>query len=576
MNRKMEINFAGIETKMMRRWLLKTTAAALLVCAASGLAWSQQRRMAAPSVINENALRAHIKFLSDDMLEGRGPGTRGGELAAKYVAAQFEALGLKGAGAKGSYFQPVSLVGVKANPDMTLTIAKGDAGAQETFNFPNDYVAFTGAQTADLDVSGELVFVGYGIDAPEQRWNDYKGNADNYRGKILVMLVNDPPATAAEPNLFGGRALTYYGRWTYKFEEAARRGAAGVILLHTDESAGYPWSVVRTSNGSWRFDIARSENDRTPFLKMRSWMTDASARRMLSMSGQNLDELRRKAASRDFQPVNLHLKSLISFHNQVKRVEAPNVAAILPGRDPRLRGEYVVYSAHWDHLGIGEPNSKGDNIYNGAVDNASGVASVIEIARVMSELPPNERPRRSVLFLIPTAEEQGLLGAEWYAKHPLVPLSKTAANVNLDSMNILGTTRDFVPLGAERSSLQSVVEAVARERSLVVVSDPRPEQGSFYRSDHFPFAKAGVPSISLKEGKDFVGRPKGWGEEKFQAYNTANYHQPSDEYRDDWDFRGMTQEAEIALAIGRRIADLNEMPRFNAQDEFATAQKSRK
>ncbi|HEY0407153.1 MAG TPA: M28 family peptidase [Pyrinomonadaceae bacterium] len=561
---------------MMRRWLLKITAAALLVCAASGLAWSQQRRMAAPSVINENALRAHIKFLSDDMLEGRGPGTRGGELAAKYIAAQFEALGLKGAGAKGSYFQPVSLVGVKANPDMTLTIAKGDAGAQETFNFPNDYVAFTGAQTADLDVSGELVFVGYGIDAPEQRWNDYKGNADNYRGKILVMLVNDPPATAAEPNLFGGRALTYYGRWTYKFEEAARRGAAGVILLHTDESAGYPWSVVRTSNGSWRFDIARSENDRTPFLKMRSWMTDASARRMLSMSGQNLDELRRKAASRDFQPVNLHLKSLISFHNQVKRVEAPNVAAILPGRDPRLRGEYVVYSAHWDHLGIGEPNSKGDNIYNGAVDNASGVASVIEIARVMSELPPNERPRRSVLFLIPTAEEQGLLGAEWYAKHPLVPLSKTAANVNLDSMNILGTTRDFVPLGAERSSLQSVVEAVARERSLVVVSDPRPEQGSFYRSDHFPFAKAGVPSISLKEGKDFVGRPKGWGEEKFQAYNTANYHQPSDEYRDDWDFRGMTQEAEIALAIGRRIADLNEMPRFNAQDEFATAQKSRK
>jgi Zn-dependent M28 family amino/carboxypeptidase len=527
-------------------------------------------------VINENALRAHIKFLSDDLLEGRGPGTRGGEMAAKYVAAQFEALGLKGAGAKGSFFQPVSLVGVKANPDMTLSIIKGDSADQETFNFPTDYVAFTGAQTADLDVSGELVFVGYGIDAPEQRWNDYKGSADNYRGKILLMLVNDPPATASEPGLFGGRALTYYGRWTYKFEEAARRGAAGVILLHTDESAGYPWSVVRTSNGSWRYDIARGDNDRTPFLKMRAWMTDASARRMLSLSGQNLDELRRKAASRDFQPVNLNLKSLLSFHNQLKRVEAPNVAAILPGRDPRLRDEYVVYSAHWDHLGIGEPNSKGDNIYNGAVDNASGVASVIEIARVLSELPPNERPRRSVLFLIPTAEEQGLLGAEWYAKHPLVPLSKTAANVNLDSMNILGTTRDFVPLGAERSSLQAVVEAVARERSLAVVSDPRPEQGSFYRSDHFPFAKAGVPSISLKEGKDFVGRPKGWGEEKFQAYNTANYHQPSDEYHDDWDFRGMTQEAEIALAIGRRIADLNEMPRFNAQDEFAKAQKNRK
>lgn len=559
---------------MKKTNLLKTSLASLLIFALAAGALAQ-RRTAAPSVINENALRAHIKYLSDDLLEGRGPGTRGGELAAKYIAAQFEALGLKGAGAKGSFFQPVSLVGVKANPDMTLTIIS-DGADQENFNFADDYVAFTGAQAADLDVSSELVFVGYGIDAPEQRWNDYKGSADDYRNKVLVMLVNDPPATAAEPNLFGGKALTYYGRWTYKFEEAARRGAAGVILLHTDESAGYPWSVVRTSNGAWRYDIARGEGDRTPFLKMRAWMTDASARRMLKLGGFSLDELRRQAASRDFQPVKLKLKSLLSFHNQVKRVEAPNVAAILPGRDPRLRNEYVVYSAHWDHLGIGAPNARGDNIYNGAVDNASGVGSVLEIARVLSQLPPNERPRRSILFLIPTAEEQGLLGAEWYSRHPLVPLSKTAANVNLDSMNILGLTRDFVPLGAERSSLQAVVEAVARERSLTIVPDPRPEQGSFYRSDHFPFAKVGVPSISLKEGNDFVGRPRGWGEEKFKAYNTANYHQPSDEYSDDWDFRGIAQETEIALAIGRRIADANEMPRFNPQDEFAKAQKNRR
>lgn len=559
---------------MMKKKLLKTMLCSLLICAASLSALAQQTTNSA-SVINENALRAHIKFLSDDLLEGRGTGARGGEIAARYVAAQFEALGLKGAGAQGSFFQPVSLVGVKANPDMTLTIMPSNSSDQESFNFGSDYVAFTGAQTADLDVQGELVFVGYGIDAPEQRWSDYKGSADDYRGKILVMLVNDPPATTAEPNLFGGRALTYYGRWTYKFEEAARRGAAGVILLHTDESAGYPWSVVRTSNGSWRFDIARTEGEQTPFLKMRSWMTDAAARRMLTLAGQNLDTLRSKAASRDFQPVKLNLRSLISFHNKVQRVEAPNVAAILPGRDAQLRDEYVVYSAHWDHLGIGEPNARGDNIYNGAVDNASGVASVIEIARVLSQLPANERPRRSILFLIPTAEEQGLLGAEWYAKHPLVPLSKTAANVNLDSMNILGLTRDFVPLGAERSSLQAVVEAVARERSLAVVSDPRPEQGSFYRSDHFPFAKVGVPSISLKEGKDFVGHTREWGEQQFDAYNKANYHQPSDEFSDKWDFRGMMQETEIALAIGRRIADLNAMPRFNPQDEFATADKKR-
>lgn len=560
----------------MRIKLSEIAFSVLLVCVVAAGATAQQRSAAAAGAVNENALRAHIKFLSDDLLEGRGPGARGGELAARYIAAQFEALGLKGAGELGSFFQPVSLFGVKTNPDTTLTILPRGSSDQENFNFATDFVAFTGAQTAKVELDAELVFVGYGIDAPEQRWNDYKDDAGDYRNKILVMLVNDPPATAAEPNLFGGRALTYYGRWTYKYEEASRRGAAGVILLHTDESAGYPWSVVRTSNGSWRFDLARADNSRTPFLQMRSWMTDAAARRMLRLANQDLDALRRQAASRDFRPVNLNLRAVISLNSETKRVESSNVAAILPGRDPRLRDEYVIYSAHWDHLGIGEPNAKGDRIYNGAVDNASGIASVIEIARIMTELPPAQRPRRSILFLLPTAEEQGLLGAEWYAQHPLVPLVKTAANVNLDSMNILGLTRDFVPLGAERSSLQAIVEAIARERQMTTSPDPRPEQGSFYRSDHFPFAKAGVPSISLKEGKDFVGRPKGWGEEKFQAYNTAHYHQPSDEYRDDWDLRGMAQEAEIALAIGRRIADATVMPSFNPQDEFAAAQKKRK
>lgn len=548
--------------------------AALLIAALSTIAVPQQQTSGAASPISEHALRAHIKYLSDDLLEGRGTGATGGLLAAKYIAAQFEALGLRGAAANGSFFQPVSLVGVKADPSTTLKISSGDKS--ETFKFADEFVAFTGAQTEDVSVNTDLVFMGYGISAPEQRWNDYGDDPNVYRDKILVMLVNDPPATTAEPNLFGGRALTYYGRWTYKFEEAARRGAAGVILLHTDESAGYPWSVVRTSNGSWRFDIARGASDQTPFLKMRSWMTDASARRMMQLAGQDLDALRRQAATREFKPVKLNLKAAINLKSEVKRVEAPNVVAILPGRDAKLRDEYVVFSAHWDHLGIGEPNKNGDKIYNGAVDNASGVASVLEIARVLSNLPANEKPRRSILFLIPTAEEQGLLGAEWYAQHPLVPLSKTAADVNLDSMNILGLTKDFVPLGAERSSLKVVVEMVARERNMTVVNDPRPEQGSFYRSDHFPFARVGVPSISLKEGKDFVGRPAGWGEEQFRAYNTANYHQPSDEYSDAWDFRGMIQETEIALAIGRRIADMNEMPQFSASDEFAAAGRNRK
>jgi Zn-dependent M28 family amino/carboxypeptidase len=546
-------------------------AVATIVLAVCTIALAQQRNRTSPA-LNENAIRAHIKFLSSDLLEGRGTGARGGEIAANYIAAQMEALGLKGAGANGSFFQPVSLVGVKADPDTKLTVSGRDG--QESFKFADEYVAFTGAQTDEVDVDADMVFVGYGISAPETHWNDYKGGAADYRGKILVILVNDPPATAAEPNLFGGKALTYYGRWTYKFEEAARRGAAGVILLHTDESAGYPWSVVRTSNGSWRFDIART-SDETPFLKIRSWVTDQTARKIMKLAGHDLDDLRSKASSRDFQPVALNLKGKINLKSEVKRVQAPNVVGILTGRDPKLRDEYVVYSAHWDHLGVGAPDKNGDTIYNGALDNATGVASVLAIAEALSKLPAAQRPRRSSLFLFPTAEEQGLNGSEWYSQHPLVPLEKTAANVNLDSMNVLGRTHDFIPLGAERSTLLTVVQTVARERGMRVSPDARPEQGSFFRSDHFPFAKVGVPSISLKEGNDYVGRSKEWGEEQFKAYNTAHYHQPSDEYRESWDFNGMVQEAEIAMAIGMRIANDPTFPRFNPNDEFAKAQRRR-
>jgi Zn-dependent M28 family amino/carboxypeptidase len=529
-----------------------------------GVVVSQQ---STPSALNEATLRAHIRFLSDDLLEGRGTGARGGDLAAKYIAAQLEAVGAKGAGEKGSFFQPVSLVGVKADPGTVLTIS--GASGTESFKFADDFVAFTGAQTEAVDVDADLVFVGYGINAPEQKWNDYKGADTDYRGKILVMLVNDPPATTAEPNLFGGKALTYYGRWTYKYEEAARRGAVGAILLHTDQSAGYPWGVVRTSNGSWRFDIARTQNDTTPFLQFRSWVTDDAAHRLMKLAGQDLDALRAKAATRDFQPVKLGIKGKLNLRSEVKRVAAPNVVGVIEGSDPQLKNEYVVYSAHWDHLGVGAPNKDGDTIYNGALDNASGVAVVLAIAETIARMPPAQRPKRSSLFLFPTAEEQGLLGAEWYAKHPVVPLDKTAADVNLDSMNVLGPTQDFIPLGAERSSLKGVVEAVARNMGLRVSPDARPEQGSFYRSDHFPFAKAGVPSISLNEGDEYVGRSKEWGEQQFRAYNTAHYHQPSDEMRDTWDFRGMIQEGEIALAIGRKIADAPEKPRFNPGDEFA-------
>src|SRR5690349_6747233 len=558
---------------MTKRQTYKARQLTLLVMAAVALATvTIGQRISRPpgkiqSPISEDRLRAHIKFLSDDRLEGRGTGARGGELAALYIAEQFEAMGLKGAGAKGSFWQPVSLVGVKADPKTVLRVA-GQSGSQ-TLQFADDFVAFTGAQTDHVNVNADLVFVGYGIDAPEQKWNDYKGPAEDYRGKILVMLVNDPPATREEPNLFGGRTLTYKGRWTYKYEEAARRGAVGAILLHTSESAGYPWSVVRTSNGSWRFDIARTGGDKTPFLQIRSWITDEAGHRLMSLAGKNLDELRKQAATRDFQPVKMNLTASIDLNSEVKRVEAPNVVAILPGSDPKLRDEYVVFSAHWDHLGVGAPDKNGDTIYNGALDNATGVASVLEIARVLSQLPAAQRPKRAFLFPIPTAEEQNLLGADWYAHHPLVPLNKTAADINLDSMNILGPTADFVPLGAERSTLKAVIDQVARERGLRVSPDPRPEQGSFYRSDHFPFAKVGVPSISLKEGDDYIGHDKAWGEKKFQEYNQAHYHQPSDEYRDDWNFQGMIQEADFAMELGRRVANLPTLPKFNPNDEFA-------
>ena len=515
------------------------------------------------SGIDAASLKAHVKYLSDDKLEGRGTGAPGGELAAKYIAEQLKAIGVKGAGRDGSFFQPVSLVGVKAEPNTTITVT--GANGSETLKFGDDFVSFAGPGLRIVHLpAARLVFAGYGIKAPEQRWNDYTGDAENCTGKILVMLVNDPPATDAEPNLFGGKALTYYGRWTYKFEEAARCGALGAILLHTNESAGYPWSVVRTSNGSWRYDLARTD-DKTPFLPVRAWATDDAARRLMNLAGQDLDALRKRAGNRGFKPVSLGLTAKLNLVSETRELTAPNVVGVLEGSDPQLRNEYVVYTAHWDHLGVGVPNKDGDTIYNGALDNATGVASVLEIAKNLEK----NRPKRSSLFLFTTAEEQGLLGAEWYVKHPLVPLDKTVANVNLDSMNILNPTHDFIPLGAERSTLKGVVEAVAKNMGLRVSPDARPEQGSFYRSDHFPFAKAGVPSISLKEGSDYVGRSKEWGEQQFRAYNSAHYHQPSDEMRDTWDFRALIQSAEIGLAIGRMISDMPEKPRFNPDDEFA-------
>jgi Predicted aminopeptidases len=513
-------------------------------------------------------MRERVKRLSADDFEGRGPGTEGGRKAAQYIADELKAAGVRPAN-HGSYFQNVPLVGVKADPKTVLT-----AGSN-SFKFGDDFVATTGAQAADVSTDADLVFAGYGIDAPLYKWNDYKGSPADYRGKVLMIVVNDPPATASEPDLFSGKALTYYGRWTYKYEEAARRGAAGVILVHTTESAGYGWNVVRTSNGNWRYEIARRANDKTPFLKFKAWATNDAAAKMLQAANLNLDDLRKQANSRDFKPVATGLKVKLDLKSELKRLESPNVVGIVDGSDNRLKNEYVVYSAHWDHLGIGEPDSRGDRIYNGAYDNASGDVTILGIAEVLAKMPQAQRPKRSFLFLFPTAEEQGLLGADYYAHHPLVPLAKTAADINIDGVNFFGKISSFMPLGAERSSIMNPIKTAADERNFKLIADTRPEQGFFFRSDHFPFAKVGVPSVSLQHGDSFIVPLKGEAAEFFHDYTAKFYHQPSDEYKDWWDMSAMVQEAEFALAIGVNIANATAVPRFNSTDEFAAADKKR-
>jgi hypothetical protein len=369
--------------------------------------------------------------------------------------------------------------------------------------------------------------------------------------------------------------LTYFGRWTYKFEEAARKGAAGVILVHTTESAGYGWNVVRTSNGGWRYELARNANGKTPFLNLKSWATNDTAAKILKSANLNLNELREKAKSREFQPVKTGLKAKVNLKSETRTFDSPNVVGIVEGSGKNLKNEYVIYTSHWDHLGVGEPDKSGDKIYNGAYDNASGVAATLGIAEVLAKMPMQERPKRSFLFLFPTAEEQGLLGAEYYTKNPLVPLSKTAGNVNIDGVNFFGQTSDFMPLGADRSTLINLISEVADERNLTVESDQRPEQGFFFRSDHFPFAKVGVPAVSIQHGDAFVKPLSGEAKKFFEGYTANYYHQASDQFYDWWDASAMVQEAEYALAIGVKIANAAAMPRYNERDEFSAADKKR-
>ncbi|TKJ28924.1 peptidase M28 [bacterium (candidate division B38) B3_B38] len=520
-------------------------------------------RGGAPSVkgmldsIDAENIRAHLRFLSHDLLEGRGTGQRGGQLAAHYIAEQFALVGLKPALEGGSYLQPVPLVGVTTDPASSFSIRRGRR--RIPMKYLDDYVLWTEAQQEKVSTRAELVFVGYGIIAPEYQWDDYKGV--DVKDKILVMVVNDPPSE--DPNLFGGKALTYYGRWTYKYEIAAKVGAKGAILIHTDESAGYRWNVVRNSWGREQTFVGLDETS-PPALALASWVTEATGRELLKLAGQDFDQLRDAAAKRDFRPLPLGLTAEAEITSKVRDIITANVIGIIEGTD--RKDELVVYTSHWDHMGIAEPVN-GDPIYNGAVDNASGAAALIEVARALANSPL--KPKRTVMFISPTCEEGGLRGAQYYAEHPLYPPGKTAANINMDSVSVLGRTVDFCFLGADRGTLWPTAEKVAQEMEITMVPDPAPGQGFYYRSDHFPFAKVGVPAVSMRQGNIYEGRSLEWGVEQSEDYRKNRYHQPSDEYDPSWDLTGAAQMARVSLLFGWYIANMDEMPTWNPGDEFA-------
>jgi Zn-dependent M28 family amino/carboxypeptidase len=501
---------------------------------------------------------AHLRFLSSDLLEGRAPATRGDRLTTAYLSAVLQAAGVEPAGTDG-YLQRVPIDVVGAVRESIRVRAGGRA--EGDLRYPEEVVVWAGSAVPRSEAAAEIVFAGYGAHAPEHRWDDFEGM--NMRGKILMVLVNDPPATPEEPELFGGAAMTYYGRWTYKFEEAERRGAAGMLIVHTTEAAGYPWHTVVGSWGREQRMLPRDEALPPP-LGFRGWITDEAAGALLARAGLDLAELRGRAATRAFRPVPTGITLEVAFDNRIEHLESHNVVGVVRGSDPALRGQHVAFSVHWDHLGIG-PAVDGDSIYNGAYDNASGVANILAVARSAAQGPA---PRRSLLFVFVTAEESGLLGSEHFARNPTVPLDGIVANLNVDGGNLLGRSRDFRVLGDTKSTLGPAFAAMIAPRGWRISPDAHPERGYFYRSDHFSFAKAGVPAVSIAAGVDFEGRPEGWGVERMNEYTARHYHQPSDEYRPDFDLSGAVQLAEAVLEFGRLLADGEGVPEWSPGAEF--------
>ena len=512
----------------------------------------------AAGVIDKGVLESAVRFLADDLLEGRAPSHRGDELACRYVASVMESLGLTPGGPGGGWEQRFEIVGITTTAPPTWTFGAG--GKETTLRFWDDFIAATGVQAPEAAISdAELVFVGYGIQAPEYGWDDFKG-AD-LKGKVLVMMNNDPDW---DPALFAGKRRLYYGRWGYKYESAARQGAVGAIIIHTTPSAGYGWKVVQNSWTGEQFELPPAGE---PRIKVRAWATEDAVRRVLAAGGFDLDALVKKARSRDFRPVPLGIRTSITLANALKRGETGNVLGMIPGSDPVLKDQVLIFSAHHDHFGIGKPDARGDTIYNGAVDNASGVAQVLAIARAFAALP--ERPRRSILFAIVSCEEYGLLGSAYYAAHPTFPAERIAADINFDMANIFGKTRDVALTGKGKSTLDAVLEAAAALQGRVVTDEAFPDRGAYYRSDQFSFARIGVPGLYFKGGLDFVGRDPGWGEKVTEEWLASHYHQPSDEWNEGWNFDGMIEDTQLAFFAGLAIADADSMPNWVPGDEFA-------
>ena len=530
----------------------------------------RERLQPALEAITPDGLLAHIKVLASDEFEGRSPGTKGEELSVKYITDQFKKIGLKPGNPDGTYTQGVPLAGIKSEPRMSFVV--GDKTMD--LKYPDDFVASSARLQPEIKIEkSNLVFVGYGVVAPEYGWDDYK-HVDA-RGKTLLMLIGDPPVpdpketSKLDDKMFKGKAMTYYGRWTYKYEIAAQKGAAAAIIIHETEPAAYPWQVVRSSWSKENFELD-NPNKNMDAVSARSWITSEVAKKLFADSGQDFDGLKKSAITKDFRPVVLNAKANIAIKQQIRSFKSHNVICKLEGSDPKLNGEYVIYTAHWDHLGR-HPELQGDQIFNGAIDNASGVASVIELAAAFMKINPP--PKRSVLFMATTAEEAGLLGAKFYAEHPLCPLEKTLADINLDSMNVWGKARDIEDLSLGFSTVDDLLAAAAKQQGRSAIPDSRPDKGKIYRADNFEFSKAGLPSLYIGKGEHLLSRPE-TAPLRSDEFDSTDYHQVTDEVHPDWDLSGAVQDVQLVFEVGYEVANGDKFPEWKPRSEFKAKRDS--